>query len=337
MGGKHEAFTIEQLASFFDGEFSRDEIQQYVAGVRPQRESAVFVGGLSWATSEARLREFFCADLRRAELYLDASGRSRGFAKVCFNTPAGHEAALARSGQNLDGRQILVRDFESRGRERQPEHEVFVESLSWHTGEDQLRQHFEDCGEILSCKVFYHKSGEPKGCGKLAFASAAAAASAAKKHLSDLDGWTLAVRPAHPARRRRPTGAETWLTMLTRNCRRLWAYVGFTAVQDGAAGKEQQEKGACIRLLSSRASLLRAVPELGLAEWLQLLEPRGFLLCYLSTLASTGCRTARDVAERYIQEQAGELALEELLFEKLKVRKLGHRRLLQRWFADLTR
>ncbi|CAJ1428851.1 unnamed protein product [Effrenium voratum] len=299
MGGKHEAFTIEQLASFFDGEFSRDEIQQYVAGVRPQRE--------------ARLREFFCADLRRAELYLDASGRSRGFAKVCFNTPAGHEAALARSGQNLDGRQILVRDFESRGRERQPEHEVFVESLSWHTGEDQLRQHFEDCGEILSCKVFYHKSGEPKGCGKLAFASAAAAASAAKKHLSDLDGWTLAVRPAHPARRRRPTGA------------------------DGAAGKEQQEKGACIRLLSSRASLLRAVPELGLAEWLQLLEPRGFLLCYLSTLASTGCRTARDVAERYIQEQAGELALEELLFEKLKVRKLGHRRLLQRWFADLTR
>ena len=41
----------------------------------PVGQSAVFVGGLSWATSEARLREFFCAAARQ-ELGRDPGGGS---------------------------------------------------------------------------------------------------------------------------------------------------------------------------------------------------------------------------------------------------------------------
>lgn len=43
---------------------------------------------------------------------------------------------------------------------------LFVGNLSWTTGEDELREHFEKCGRVKSVKIITDKmSGKSKGFG----------------------------------------------------------------------------------------------------------------------------------------------------------------------------
>lgn len=74
----------------------------------------LFVGGLSWGTTEAGLREAFAAfgEVTDARVITDRdTGRSRGFGFVSFADEASAERALEEmNGQDLDGRRIRV-DF----------------------------------------------------------------------------------------------------------------------------------------------------------------------------------------------------------------------------------
>ncbi|CAK9095089.1 unnamed protein product [Durusdinium trenchii] len=296
------AYTIDELLTFFEGEFTEEQIRQHLA-----RGS----GGTELAKDhQEALRDFFerCGPIHSARLFRDPSGRSRGCGQVRFRSPSSAAHAL-REVLELGGRVLQVRRFRP-GKERPTEREVFVESLSWHTKEEHLRRHFEDCGEIVSCQVFYKKNGEPKGCGRLLFRTVEAAQTAATKHLSDLDGWTLAVRPALPA-------TPPMVTPV--------------AFHPGV-----------FQLEGTREKLMERMPALELNDWLQLLDPKGFLLRYLPLMMAQGHRTVRDVAERYLESDRDRAEirptrLDPRLFEDLKIRKLGHRRLVQRWFADLDR
>jgi RNA recognition motif-containing protein len=72
----------------------------------------LFVGGLSFSTSSARLREAFAnvGPVESAEVVTDRdTGRSRGFGFVEMGTPeAATEAVRSLNGSDLDGRQIRV-------------------------------------------------------------------------------------------------------------------------------------------------------------------------------------------------------------------------------------
>ncbi len=72
----------------------------------------LFVGGLSYSTSNDRLREVFseAGTVESATIVMDRdTGRSRGFGFVEMATEAEADAAVNRfNGKDLDGRQLKV-------------------------------------------------------------------------------------------------------------------------------------------------------------------------------------------------------------------------------------
>ena len=74
-------------------------------------ENKVFVGGLSWDTDSAGLKNAFAdsGDVVEAKVVQDReTGRSRGFGFVTFQSSSAVEKALTKSGMTLDGRTIRV-------------------------------------------------------------------------------------------------------------------------------------------------------------------------------------------------------------------------------------
>ena len=73
--------------------------------------SKLFVGGLSWETTDDTLRQAFEAygEVTDAKVISDReTGRSRGFGFVTFNSPSDSESAKQLDGTMLDGRTIRV-------------------------------------------------------------------------------------------------------------------------------------------------------------------------------------------------------------------------------------
>ena len=82
-------------------------------------KSKLYVGNLSYHTSEEGLRDAFSADGRQVEdvaVILDRdTGRSRGFGFVTMATPEGASSAIeALDGQDLDGRRLRVNEAQDK-------------------------------------------------------------------------------------------------------------------------------------------------------------------------------------------------------------------------------
>ncbi|KAI1452583.1 RNA-binding domain-containing protein [Annulohypoxylon moriforme] len=135
--------------------------------------------------------------------------QNKGFAYVDFDAESAFVAALALTETEIDRRKVLIKD--SKSYEGRPKKEAFGENgatiaaadgatnggatektnptsrkiyvgnLSFQTTEDDLRAHFEICGEIEWIKVAtFEDSGKCKGFGWVKFKDAEAALSAVK-------------------------------------------------------------------------------------------------------------------------------------------------------------
>ena len=80
----------------------------------------LFVGGLSWDTNDASLRQAFetFGAVTEAKVITDReTGRSRGFGFVTFeDAAAGSEAISKMDGTSLDGRTVRVNEAEDKPR-----------------------------------------------------------------------------------------------------------------------------------------------------------------------------------------------------------------------------
>jgi cold-inducible RNA-binding protein len=78
----------------------------------------LYVGNLSFNTSESQLRELFAAhgDVASASLVMDReTGRPRGFGFVEFSNDEHARAAMAAlNGKNVDGRDLTVNEAKPR-------------------------------------------------------------------------------------------------------------------------------------------------------------------------------------------------------------------------------
>jgi RNA recognition motif-containing protein len=89
---------------------------------REKRHTTVklFIGGLSWSTSEDSLRAAFAefGDVTEAIVVLDReTGRSRGFGFVTYSSDSSAQEAIERmNGSTLEGRTLVVNE----AREREP-------------------------------------------------------------------------------------------------------------------------------------------------------------------------------------------------------------------------
>ena len=78
----------------------------------------LFVGGLSWETTEASLRKAFepHGEVREAKVITDRNtGRSRGFGFVTFVRDEDAKTAISKMhGTTLDGRSLTVNEAQER-------------------------------------------------------------------------------------------------------------------------------------------------------------------------------------------------------------------------------
>ncbi len=74
--------------------------------------SKLYVGGLSYSTTSARLRDYFaqCGNVASATVITDrVTGQSRGFGFVEMSTDSEAQAAIAKlDGQQFEGRRLKV-------------------------------------------------------------------------------------------------------------------------------------------------------------------------------------------------------------------------------------
>lgn len=74
-------------------------------------ESKIYVGNLSYTTSEDELRGFFAqyGNIQDIKLIMDfTTGRSKGFGFITYASGQDCESALAANGAELDGRTLKV-------------------------------------------------------------------------------------------------------------------------------------------------------------------------------------------------------------------------------------
>jgi cold-inducible RNA-binding protein len=85
-----------------------------------EKMKKLFVGGLSWNTTDQSLGDHFAAfgEVTDAKVITDReTGRSRGFGFVTFADAAAATTAIAQmDGADLDGRTIRVNEAEDKGR-----------------------------------------------------------------------------------------------------------------------------------------------------------------------------------------------------------------------------
>ncbi len=84
-------------------------------------QSKIFIGNLSFNTSESELTDLFGSIGQVAEVAIPTdrdSGRPRGFAFVTFETQHDAQKALSIDGKEFGGRNIAVKMAEDKSRRR---------------------------------------------------------------------------------------------------------------------------------------------------------------------------------------------------------------------------
>ncbi|KAG8686944.1 hypothetical protein FRC09_013834 [Ceratobasidium sp. 395] len=87
---------------------------------KPARQNSVWVGNLSFKTTDTQLREFFdgVGEITRVHMPKKQApgngrgmrGENRGFAYVDFSTPEAQILAITLSEKNLEGRRLLIKN-----------------------------------------------------------------------------------------------------------------------------------------------------------------------------------------------------------------------------------
>ncbi|KAH9893943.1 hypothetical protein C8Q73DRAFT_647325 [Cubamyces lactineus] len=142
--------------------------------VRPINQySKMFVGGLSWDTTDEGLRKYFSefGEVEDCTILRDQDGRSRGFAFLTFKEPASVNAVMCREhvldGKTIDPKRAIPREEHLRNTR------YFVGGLSHSTTSDSMRTFFSQYGKVVDCTVMVDReTGRSKGFGFVTFEDA---------------------------------------------------------------------------------------------------------------------------------------------------------------------
>jgi len=142
--------------------------------------SKVFVGGLSWATSEADFVRCFSkfGDVKEAVIMKDkATGKSRGFGFVAFSDPASVDKVMqAKDSIELDGRtvdcKVAVPKDQISGPEQVITKKLFIGGIPTAVTEQEFKNHFSQFGRISHASLMVDKaSARSRGFGFVTYDS----------------------------------------------------------------------------------------------------------------------------------------------------------------------
>ncbi|KAM7466510.1 hypothetical protein LguiB_014072 [Lonicera macranthoides] len=189
-------------------------------------QGKLFIGGISWETSEDRLKEYFgnYGEILQAVVMRDKlTGRPRGFGFVVFSDPSVIDTVLLDK-HNIDGRTVEAKRALSREEQQVSKggnpnagrsfgggggggggggnvrtKKIFVGGLPPTLSEDGFRQYFEAYGHVTDVVVMYdQQTNRPRGFGFISFDSEDAVDRVLHKTFHDLNGKQVEVKRALP-------------------------------------------------------------------------------------------------------------------------------------------
>ncbi|CDQ63268.1 unnamed protein product [Oncorhynchus mykiss] len=120
----------------------------------PHDPCKMFIGGLSWQTTQEGLNEYFCkfGEVKECMVMRDpVTKRSRGFGFVTYIDQAGVDKVLAQNRHELDSKTIDPKV--AFPRRAQPKlvtrtKKIFVGGLSVNTTIEDVKQYFDQFGKV---------------------------------------------------------------------------------------------------------------------------------------------------------------------------------------------
>ncbi|CAH2242399.1 jg12980 [Pararge aegeria aegeria] len=156
----------------------------------------LFVGGLSWETSQENLQRYFsrygdvidCVVMKNSE-----SGRSRGFGFVTFAEPSLVNVVLQNGPHQLDGRTIDPKPCNPRTLQKPKRGggypKVFLGGLPSNITETDLRVFFGRYGKVMEVVIMYdQEKKKSRGFGFLSFEDEISVERVTQEHFINLNG-----------------------------------------------------------------------------------------------------------------------------------------------------
>jgi squid-like protein len=175
-----------------------ESMDQGSADTNPGREDdrKLFIGGLSWETSEKDLNDFFSkfGELENVNLKTDPNtGRSRGFAFVVFKSADSVESVLAAGDLTIQNKKVEAKRAKAR------QGKVFVGGLPHDISDDDIKAHFSKFGAVVEMEMPFDKiQNRRKGFCFITFESEAAMKDLLRNPKQMLGGKEVDVKKATP-------------------------------------------------------------------------------------------------------------------------------------------
>uniref|UniRef100_A0A7N0UWU8 RRM domain-containing protein n=1 Tax=Kalanchoe fedtschenkoi TaxID=63787 RepID=A0A7N0UWU8_KALFE len=180
---------------------------------RDSSEGKLFVGGISWETTEETFSNYFrkFGEIADSVIMMDKiTGRPRGFGFITFSDPADADKVLEKE-HVIDGRAVEVKRTVPREDMQQQQQvskgvtktkKIFVGGIPPSFTEDEMKEYFSSYGSIVEHQIMLdHSTGRSRGFGFVTFETEDAVESVfldGQRH--ELGGKQVEIKRAEPKR-----------------------------------------------------------------------------------------------------------------------------------------
>lgn len=175
---------------------------------RDSSPGKLFVGGISWETTEETFADYFSkyGEITDSVIMKDRhSGRPRGFGFVTFADTVVADKVLAKE-HVIDGRAVEVKrtvpreDVQVKGPSKTKK--IFIGGIPPSFSEDELKEYFSTYGSIVEHQIMLdHNTGRPRGFGFVTFETEETVDRIfSEDKLHELGGKQVEIKRAEPKR-----------------------------------------------------------------------------------------------------------------------------------------